>query len=463
MQIAKITISNWMGIKRLSIDSLGKINMIRGENGSGKTSFLEAITGAFISTGSDINVINNDADDGKAETLIELTDGQSVERLVSTKTNRVIVKDADGEKIDKAQTYLTELVGPNPFNYNPIQFAQAKGKKRNELFLLAIDFKIKKQSFKAILRKHKIDLALIEFDPDKIDFRCHGIELLDKIKSGVYDFRAIINKEVIRLTNALQQDMRDMPAGSEKDWTGFNVTKKTQELLDAKDEINNYKKLADAIIDEKADNDSRLKSIKTRTDTIERLRDEIAKLNNNINIHKTRIEEDETVLAEFETPEIESMQSTINEYNDSQDFIFKQREMAKRQETLNGVEKKHTALDDFYKKLDKEIPKQVLADAELPFEGLEFRDDNIFLNDIEIDKLSDSESLTFLIKVSEQLIGEPKIVCINGWEQCGRKTRLQFAKETKGNGIQYFITEVLIADETDDGHLRIESEGRIDG
>jgi len=76
MKITSLSIRNFLGISQLKSGSLGKMNIVVGDNGTGKSSVLKAIQEAFRSSGVTPDLIRVGAD--KAEILIEIDENFSV-------------------------------------------------------------------------------------------------------------------------------------------------------------------------------------------------------------------------------------------------------------------------------------------------------------------------------------------------------------------------------------------------
>ena len=101
MKAVKISIKNFMGIDNLEF-APGKVTLISGRNGEGKSSVIEAIKKTFKAK-SDVKLIHNGSD--KAEILLEFDDNSSLYRTIkSDKTTLEASKGGLG--INKPQTWL---------------------------------------------------------------------------------------------------------------------------------------------------------------------------------------------------------------------------------------------------------------------------------------------------------------------------------------------------------------------
>ena len=78
MKISRLEISNFVGISEFKVD-LGKINILTGRVGSGKTSIVEAIEKGFSNKSQRIEVIRHGEDD--ATIFIKTDDGLTLQAL----------------------------------------------------------------------------------------------------------------------------------------------------------------------------------------------------------------------------------------------------------------------------------------------------------------------------------------------------------------------------------------------
>ena len=129
MKILKFQAENVRGIKVVEIAPDGDIVTLSGKNGAGKSSVLDSIQATLC--GGDLP-LRKGAEKGK----VEITIGDYVvSRVITTKTDRLIVKNKDGATYPSPREFLEKLVGP--MSINPLSFIHLKGRDQ-----LAVLFKL---------------------------------------------------------------------------------------------------------------------------------------------------------------------------------------------------------------------------------------------------------------------------------------------------------------------------------
>ena len=137
MRVSKIRLSNYMGVQELSIRP-GKLTVIAGKNGSGKSSVLSAIRNALGGKGHDATLIRNGSK--QADVILDLDDGIEVRERITAEDTKRSVQGRDIGKISKPKTYLDKL--SDALSLNPIDLLLANDKERLRLVLQAMPLKV---------------------------------------------------------------------------------------------------------------------------------------------------------------------------------------------------------------------------------------------------------------------------------------------------------------------------------
>jgi len=333
----------------------------------------------------------------------------------------------EGDPLDKPQAWLRTIIGA--YNFNPIEFFQAKAKERRQILLSAMPVS---------LDPELIDCGVI--DKDKFDYNKHGLDVLKDIQKEVYDRRHEIGISRDQLKKSIKQDKAEMPENiNQKDFENFSLNQKIEEKTEAEKLLTQH------------ENDERQISI---------LRDQAENAHREIEDHEQRIkgiekslgiirEKGKTLAAKIEsfsaentTQHISNLQSEINNYQQFQKLALRLEDIGRREDDLDQIAHKHQMLDSFYKKLTTEIPRKLLSQIDLPIDNLRIDDDTIFVNDVDIDKLSDSEKLRFAIKFARQIAGKLKVICADRFESLDEDNRKTFERESENDGFEYFMTIV---------------------
>lgn len=439
MKIARLTIDNYLGIKKLKVDKFGKINFVTGGNGAGKTSLQKAIEEAFKSSGKDYHVIHKDAD--KAEVCILLDNGIEIERKITPSNNTVkVVK--DGESVSQPATFLKALLGESYFGFNPVQFVLQKPAERRKMLLSSIDVKISPDFLKDVVPD---DALLTYITENGFDYEKHGLEVLEEMQAKIYAKRKEQNLHVTRLKKALEQDRADLPKTVDPErFKGFDFNKKMNDLRDAESEVNQY--------------NADVKELNNLGNRFDRIDEEIKELQSKIALleaQKAQLDkagqELNAKIHEFQAPDVVGMREEIEEYQANTKIIAKIEEIERREKGLEEETEIHEDLDALYKILANEAPKRLLANAKLPADNVEIKGDDILVDGVQLEKLNTQRKVEFAVNVAKSLCGKLKVICIDDFEHMDRSHREAFIKAAEGDDFEYFIATVT------DGELKVES------
>ncbi len=429
MQITRIEIKDFLGLERINLTQLGKVNKITGDNGTGKSSILKAITEAFKSSGVDPHIIRDNGD--SAEIYIELDNNMTVRRRITPTGNTVKVV-VDGQPMSKPQKFLNDLIGA--MNFNPVDFFEANKKTRRTLLLSAIPFQMEAEELSSILSK-----AGFKLDLNKYDFDQHGLLVLDTIKRDIYDIRKERHLTLERQKKVVEQARLDLPELTEEieSYRDFDVAGYQRRVSDASAaKVTQEERI-------RRRDELRVRGKKTIAD-IDRLKGELAE------IQETGTALNQEIDA-FEVVDIDALHAELGRYQAAQKAIGKIDEIAAKQIEINELAEKHETLDRLYKKLTGDIPKQLLAEVELPIKGLEITGDDILVDGISIDKRSTGEKMTSAVDIAKGLTGDLKAICIDRYESLGKLAQRSLEKTAETDEFEYFITIV-----TDDPQLGVE-------
>jgi len=122
--------------------------------------------------------------------------------------------------------------------------------------------------------------------------------------------------------------------------------------------------------------------------------------------------------------------------------------VSERQAKLDVLKKDYDALDGKYKFYAYTLPRTLINRCELPVEGIEFRDNELYVNDRHIDRLSSAERALVACKLVIALAKKKGHVAIamDGIENLDKEHRAEFLKiadeETKNSGFCVLYTRV---------------------
>jgi hypothetical protein len=448
MQIIKLKIFNYLGLSNYAIDELGQLNRITGDNGLGKSSVVKAIREAFSSSGVDPELIHLGSD--KAEIIVRLDNEVEIFRTITQASNTAKVT-IRGEPVAKPQSFLNSLLGP--INFDPTAFIRLKDMSRVKMLLSAMPLVVAPGDIIAIITKNKIELeSMWETNYDfenSADFSKHGLIVIQDIAKKVYDRRAEVNRDLTRRKKSIEQDRLDLgETPNAEEFKGFDINEAAEELAQQREANNSLDKDKQTLDDLRRQNEEVTKEI-------ERLEKQLAQAKKN---KAELVERGKTLAASIEEREAydtKILSDRIASYNKYQEVLVALKNISKREAELEKDAETHTALDDLHKVLVNEVPKDLLAKMKLPVPGLEIKGDRIFVDNVNIDKMSASEQIDLAFEIATSLAGDLKLICMDGFESVVGKNRKKIiakAEEKAKKGYQFVIAEAV-----EDAPLQIET------
>lgn len=470
MRQTKIKIKNVLGIKHLELD--GKSIELSGANGVGKTTILHAIIKGLTNTFPREVLITKG--ENEAEIFIETDSGLTIDRKIrANKSDYLKVKEA-GTDISSPQSYLNTLF--TPLQLDPIKFIDMSRQEKNRILLDLIKF--------------DWDLRWIEEQfgeiPKKVDYSQNILKVLHDIQSdkGYYfTERQLINSEELHKRKTIKDIADDIPDNFQLDkWEKYSVSEKASELTKIQQQNNVIERAkqfksdyenkikgfeADKLIAIQNEKDL-ISSEKQRAEkNIERLKAEIVaeenklltlddKLKDKVTIAESVYNEQVAKLdgdiqkanqfADKKIIDITPLQQEIKTAETMKDYCNEYKRMLteiKRQKDLLEQSKELTRKIE----LARELPAQILKDAEMPIADLTIVDGEPLINGLPVDNLSTGQQLMLCVDVSIAKTESLQIILIDGIEKLSTKNKDELYAKCKEKGLQFIATRTTDSEE----------------
>ena len=197
MKISRLEISNFVGISEFKVD-LGKINILTGRMGSGKTSIIEAIEKGFSNKSQRVEVIRHGEDD--ATIFIKTDDGLEIDRKLRTnKADYLKVRKA-GQAVPSTEKFLKQFLSGELFK--PLEFCT----------------KTPVEQAKIILNMLEIPWTMDDISnwfgeiPTDIDYDEHILQVLGQIVKNYFSQREAVNREIVVIKAQVTGYKNELPA-----------------------------------------------------------------------------------------------------------------------------------------------------------------------------------------------------------------------------------------------------------
>lgn len=396
---------------------------ILGKGEAGKTTILDAIAGNL--TGKNLPSVRNGAKEGWIETTIA---GVKVRRTLNaaggTKALEVM-DERQGVPITKErQGYLDDLFGG--WIPRPLEIYHAKPKDRLKYVLRALD--IDKAEVVAQLKRileddHPLPAGAADPDTDWDPAEC--FEKIALVTKEIYNLRRDTKKERDTLAQEINVNRDALPNLWNPETAPPEPPPTPKELYETRDGIRKRNTARASLQDRIAELKAQLESAEAQLDNLG------ADL------------EDEAGI----TQQIEQYEALAQKYADDQkrhgEYTFRLAEVEKRQGTCTRLIKQVDRLEDMHAKLVA-LPAALLSRAKLPIEGLEVREEELYVEGVPLDDRGDSMKLMLCAKIAMALAPERlKVLLLDGCESMDSDQRVELVTYCKSMGFQVVMTRVV--------------------
>lgn len=380
---------------------VGSLTILRGDNGTGKTSILDAIASVFEG-GHDPSLIRTGADGGTV--TIHLSDGVTIEKLITPNRSTLEVRTSDGSIVPKPAAFVERLA--TGFAFDPLAFLGADKKKRAQYLIEAMP---------------------VTFQPEEVEAAGGGrpanvlnIETFDNYRAGVYERRRQANVLSRQLDGAYETARKSMPEND-----GIDHTAKAAGLREYLGTLRS--KVGDVSISVKAQADTHRAEAKAE--------------------YEKKLAEIERAEAQLIAEESSALRAEIETVKHD---LGKEDELAKQQQRAAGskVEIDRLAKDvreqnmlalklgEAIDALD-ELKQKKLAGCEIP--GLEVRDGDIFAGGVPLDQLNTQSQYFVAFQVAALRRGELGFMVCDRVESIVGEQWDQFQAAAKDSGFQVIV------------------------
>lgn len=403
MKIETININGFKKLQQFSIDPEGKSVEIKGKNGQGKSSVIDAIWCTL--TGKDVPGVPINKDSVSAKIVVGLDSGHTARLSFSAKGNKtLVVEGPDGEPVKAPAAFLENLIGK--ISFDPFDFVTQQPAKQKAFLqqLLGLDFtEIDSRKGYALAEKKEIeqDAKSIERDAEA---------LADAKKIDRVDVAELVQKqneraEVVRQGQSAAADL----ATAERD--AMDATESVQSIESQIAVLN--ERLADA----KLRKDAADAAVIPRRSELERLRELVKTLPDNSDAIRN-----------------------AGEINKQADAWDRRVELVAKSKAIKGE------LDAIKAKLEsiESERSEMLLNAKFPVPGLSFSVDGVLFNGLPFDSGNQCQSDILRVGVAIAVAQNPalKIVRIKDGSLLDAEAKAKLLAMLSENGFQAFIETV---------------------
>lgn len=420
MKLTKLRVKNFEGLEQLEFAPSSGVTLVQGQNGSGKTSVLEAIRAAITNRADRARLVYDKAESGMI--LFELDSGIAGERSVTTDgkvAGSVKLYGSDGTTITKAQGFLNSL-SPS-FSFNPLDFIDLRDDQQTKVLLDLIPMSI------SLPTLYKLGGGMIQ----GINYQEHPLRVLAAIEQHLMEVRRETGRSARDLEGMAERLEKEVPADfNQEAFANFDLASavETLESIKANDELVSFHR-----------------------NQITRIESQITSLEERLaDLKKSLIsaEKDLENAASLDLPDPGSINTAISEYRQNSEYAAK---LSQSKDVAQEAAVKRQEYTDLSERIDavRAKPGELLASITLPVEGMAINaEGQVVINDLPISELSTGEKLTVAIQIAIATLGDLKIILVDGLEQLDPANQDFVLSKLAESGVQAFVAQVSDTDLT---------------
>ncbi len=408
-KIVQLRAENFKRLKAVEINPDGSVVVIRGENGAGKSSVIDAIWAAL---GGKRACPEQPVRQGEERAVVSLDLGDlMVTRTFTPKDTYLSVRNKDGAFLSDPQRMLDSMIGA--VGFDPFDFARKSAKEQAKM------------------------LAQVA----GLDFAEMNVQ-----RKIAYDQRTDANREVKRLEAIFRTKQEELDGQDEAQFTS----------LTSIDEVLSEQRAAHARWDEHSEVSRRQLSVEV---DIDKLKADIAELQRILEKREAEYQELTAKIAKSANtlPDLDGIAAKLHTVNDHNEKVRAFADLRSTKGQLIEAQDQAFKLDEYLKKIDREKQLQI-EKAQLPVDGLLFDENGIYLNGIPFDQCCASEQLKISIALAMKLNPQIRVIRILDGSLLDSKSMAIVRELAEKHDFQVWIE---VVDESADGPGVLIQDGTI--
>lgn len=452
--ITGLRVENFAGFHEFELD-LGALTVLAGANATGKTSLLEAIEATLSRGGFTDDMINIDAD--KSEVRVSMTGGLEVKTTRRRGKSPVVKVSQDGVPVSRPRALLDELL--DPVSLDPLAWLEGD---RTQALLDAMPLKISAKDIAELYERAGVDKNN-RLHIDASSMKRHALQVLADFEKDLVTRRRMANAEVKQLTTWMKKE-REAQVSELSNDPFEEMEKLREEATGIQLRIAENKRIADDFDAAEREVEKAEDRYMTKLKRIEDLKQQLSIAEDEAD----RLKEDvaEAEVKKYASPPVSASGTLIirNDSITSQLNILQER----RGRYLEGLEqkgrvdseaerllkvKKEAATLDAGVQTFRSAPGKLLAEADLPVEGLEFVDGHLTQYGVSVSRLSGAETIRLATQVAVYRVKQQRgqFILLDGLEKLDTAQRIVMLEEIRASAVQWILTEVGLRGDVADG------------
>ena len=463
MKISKIVIRNLFGISEKQLD--GKSVELVGENGTGKTSVIDAIKYALTNRSDREYIVRNGESEG--EILIETDTGLMIDRRARTEQSHYKSVKQNGNIVPSPEAFLRDII--TPLQLQPMEFMRMGKKEQNATILNMIDFPWNMETIRDWFGEIPAD----------VNYEQNILAVLNDIQAenGTYfQSRQDVNRDIRAKKSVVEDIRKTLPVDYDgSQWESVNVgelytriekirsdnaliekAKRMKEGHDGKirsfeaDRDIALSALNSEIVARGNSIDTQLAALKEKIASLEKEKEGLAAtradrekvIRSQFNENVARFEADISAYAEYASKEMQPVDALLKKAEETEKMkshINEWHRMLSLQEDIEELTAKSASYTEKIEKA-RNLPGEILEKAVIPINGLSVKDGIPLINGLPVSNLSEGEKLDLCIDVAIQNPSGLQIILIDGVEKLSTEMRERLYSKCKEKGLQFIST-----------------------
>jgi len=180
MKIKRLEINNYLGISEFAMD-FGKVNLISGHIGAGKSTIVETLDKAFTNKSRRTEVIRHG--ENEARIYVQTDDELEIERKIRTDKADYLRVRKQGQSVPSTQTFLNKFISGEIFR--PLEFVNKSATEQAKIILNMLEIPWTTN-----------DIQTWFGELPGVNYEAHILQVLKQIETLYYTQREAINREV---------------------------------------------------------------------------------------------------------------------------------------------------------------------------------------------------------------------------------------------------------------------------